>query len=28
VIRAQVTETMDCSVGERQWRRYLDGTPN
>jgi Protein of unknown function (DUF1194) len=28
VIRTQVTETMDCSVGERQWRRYLDGTPN
>jgi len=28
VFRTQVTETMDCSVGERQWRRYLDGTPN
>jgi hypothetical protein len=28
VIRAQVTETMDCSVGERQWRRYMDGVPN
>jgi hypothetical protein len=28
VIRTQVTETTDCSVGERQWRRYLDGTPN
>lgn len=28
VIRTQVTETMDCSVGERQWRRYIDGTPN
>jgi hypothetical protein len=28
VIRTQATETMDCSVGERQWRRYLDGAPN
>ena len=22
------TETSDCSVGERQWRRYMDGLPN
>jgi hypothetical protein len=28
VIRTQAVEKMDCSIGERQWRRYLDGTPN
>jgi hypothetical protein len=28
LIHAQAKESMDCSIGERQWRRYLDGTPN
>jgi hypothetical protein len=28
LIPAQSTETSDCSVGERQWRRYMDGLPN
>ena len=28
LIRAQTTEPIDCSVGERQWRRYMDGIPN
>jgi hypothetical protein len=28
LIHAQAKEAMDCSIGERQWRRYLDGTPN
>jgi hypothetical protein len=28
LIRAQSGESSDCSVGERQWRRYMDGVPN
>ena len=28
LIRAQNTEPIDCSIGERQWRRYMDGMPN
>lgn len=28
VLPAQNVESADCSVGERQWRRYLDGVPN
>jgi Protein of unknown function (DUF1194) len=28
LIRAQATESIDCSIGERQWRRYMDGIPN
>jgi hypothetical protein len=28
LFRAQSPETMDCSIGERQWRRYMDGMPN
>lgn len=28
LFHAQNRETMDCSIGERQWRRYMDGMPN
>lgn len=28
LFRVQSPETMDCSIGERQWRRYMDGVPN
>jgi hypothetical protein len=28
LIPTQAKDSMDCSIGERQWRRYLDGTPN